>query len=127
MRLIYIEMKKINKNIRLTFAIASVGFIVAIFVLEGSIAANEPDTVSFKVEKPVINSNSVVSDRSIHNVQFPDNNNSNEAGNSSYGNRKDLSPGKPDGNDDNLQDSYSGNTIFGAAMSIIYRLFQYFL
>ena len=124
----YIEMEKINKNIKPVVTIALLIMVGAVLVFDGSTVANEPDTLSLKVEKPVINSSRTINDRSLQNVQFSDNEKSKETNSSSFSSQKDLSQ-KPtnQNNDNNMQDSYSGRTIFGSALSIIFKLFQYFL
>jgi hypothetical protein len=121
-------MERINKNIKPVVTTALLIMVSVTFIFDGSTVANEPDTLSLKVEKPVINSSHAINDRSLQNVQFSDNEKSRETGDSSFSNQKDLSP-KPtnQNNDNNIQDSYSGRTIFGSALSIIFKLFQYFL
>ena len=121
-------MNRIRQNIRLIFIIAIVATMSEPFFMAGSLTAGEPDSLSLKIEKPEHIVTKTVSDQKNTNaVSFSDKDKVSKPGKNGFSSGDKVKPNHSNQNEENLQDSYTGQTIFSSALSIIYKLLQYFL
>ena len=121
-------MNKIRQNIRVAFIITILVAMTTPFFIAGSLTAAEPDSVSLKIEKPRHILTKAVNDQKNSNaVSFSDNEKVSKPGSSSFSGSDKVKRDRSNQNEENLQDSSTGQTIFSSALSIIYKLLQYFL
>ncbi len=121
-------MDLIGKNIRLSFAIALLITGAAAFTYNSTLAVGEPDSLSVKNKENILEVRSLENNSTmLKDVTFSDEKNTNEVNSSNFSSGTDLKSKPSNQNEENMQDSYTGNTIFSSAMAIIYKLLRYFL
>jgi hypothetical protein len=121
-------MNRIRQNIRLTIILTLSITISVVFVVSASLTAGEPDSLALKIEKPQRTITPAIDKKTDNNnVSFADRDRAPESGNNNFSDGNKLQPKQPTRDEGNMQDSYTGQTIFSSALSIIYKLLQYFL
>jgi len=121
-------MSLINKNKRLVVIIAILIVISAVFDFDNSLIASKPDSLSYNIEEPAVELNTT-DDQSVNLCKgsFTKNKKVIDVKSNDLSAVGSMTPQPANQNEENVQDTYARNSVLTSALSIIYKLMQYFL
>ena len=121
-------MSSIKKIIKFTITIFLLFAVSGVFVFDNSLFANEPDSLSCKIEEPakeIYPSNN--DSNTLSTVSFSEQDKVSEVKSNELSVGINITPKQSNQNEENMQESYTRNSTLRSTLSIIYKLLQYFL